>query len=77
MTLAYRMDVYAQLATRIRKLRNERQWSQEELAERTDLHRTYISHIEGGKRQISVETLCKIAKGFNINPSELIKDIGF
>jgi len=69
------MDVYARLATKIRKLRNERQWSQEELAERTNLHRTYISHIEGGKRQISLETLCKVAKGFDVTASELIKDI--
>ncbi|MDY0029778.1 MAG: helix-turn-helix transcriptional regulator [Pseudobdellovibrionaceae bacterium] len=71
------MDVYARLATKIRKLRNDRQWSQEELADRTDLHRTYISHIEGGKRQISVETLCRIAKGFGITPSELMEEIGF
>jgi len=69
------MNVYVDLATRVRKLRNEKRWSQEELAYRTDLHRTYISHIEGGKRKISVETLCKIAKGFGITPSALIKGI--
>lgn len=69
------MDVYAKLATKVRKLRNERQWSQEELADRSGLHRTYISHIENGKREISVETLCKIAKGFDISPSELMENI--
>jgi transcriptional regulator with XRE-family HTH domain len=69
------MDVYGHLATKIRKLRSERQWSQEELAYRTDLHRTYISHIENGKREISVETMCKIAKGFDITPSELMEEI--
>ncbi|NCO03587.1 MAG: helix-turn-helix transcriptional regulator [Alphaproteobacteria bacterium] len=69
------MDVYGHLATKIRKLRSDRQWSQEELAYRTDLHRTYISHIENGKREISVETMCKIAKGFDITPSELMQDI--
>lgn len=69
------MDVYEQLAKKIRKLRNEREWSQEELADRANLHRTYISHLENGKRQISVETLCKIAKGFGITSSELMKGI--
>ncbi|MCB9988319.1 MAG: helix-turn-helix transcriptional regulator [Rhodospirillales bacterium] len=69
------MNVYEQLATKIRKLRNEREWSQEELADRAGLHRTYISHIENGKREISVETLCKIAKGFEITASELMEAI--
>ena len=69
------MAVYDQLATKIRKLRNKRKWSQEELADRAGLHRTYISHLEGGKRKISVDTLCKIAKGFSITSSELMKGI--
>lgn len=73
--LAIGMNVYEQLATRIRKLRNENGWSQEELADRCDLHRTYISHIENAKREISVETLCKIAKGFGIEPSVLMEKI--
>ena len=69
------MTVYQKLATKIRKLRSQKGWSQEELADRAGLHRTYISHLENGKRQISVETLCKIAAGFGISSSELIKGI--
>jgi transcriptional regulator with XRE-family HTH domain len=69
------MDVYEQLGTRIRNLRNQKKWSQEELAERAELHRTYVSHLENGKRQISVATLCQLAKGFEITPSELLKGI--
>lgn len=69
------MSVYTELATKIRKVRNDRQWSQEGLADHSGLRRTYISHIENGKRKISVETLCKIAKGFDMTPSELIKNI--
>lgn len=69
------MDVYEQLAVKIRKMRNERKWSQEELADRAGLHRTYISHIENAKREISVETLCKIAKGFSVLPSLIMQDI--
>jgi transcriptional regulator with XRE-family HTH domain len=69
------MNVYAELATKIRKLRNKKGWSQEELAERAGLHRTYISHIENAKREISVETLCKVARGLDVTPSELMKGI--
>ncbi|MEO1242341.1 MAG: helix-turn-helix transcriptional regulator [Pseudomonadota bacterium] len=69
------MSVYEQLATRIRKLRVQRKWSQEELADRSDLHRTYISHIENAKRKISLETMCKLAKGFGVTPSKLMTGI--
>jgi transcriptional regulator with XRE-family HTH domain len=69
------MTVYEELATKIRKLRTQKEWSQEELADRAGLHRTYISHLENGKRQISVETLCKIAAGLGISSSELMKGI--
>ena len=75
MALAWNMDVNACLVTKIRKLRHEQRFSQEELADRADLHRTYIIHIENGKREISVETLCKIARGFDILPSELMNGI--
>jgi len=73
--LALGMDVYEQLATRIRKLRNQRKWSQEVLADHSDLHRTYISHIENARREISLETVCKIAKGFGMTPSKLMTGI--
>jgi len=69
------MNVYEKLGSKIQKLRHQHKWSQEELADRTDLHRTYISHIEGGKREISLETVCKIAKGFGISPSDILKGI--
>jgi len=69
------MDVYAKLATKIRKLRHKKGWSQEELADRTNLHRTYISHIECGKRKISVHTLCQLAKGLSVTPSDLLDGV--
>jgi len=69
------MSVYAKIATRIRKIRHEKGWSQEDLAHFCGVHRTYISHIENGKREISVETLCKLAKGCGITASELIDGI--
>ena len=69
------MDVYEQLAIKIRKLRYQNEWSQEELAERAGLHRTYISHIENAKREISLETVCRIANGLGMTPSKLLSGI--
>lgn len=46
--------------------------SQEKLAEMSDLHRTYISFVERGKRNVSINTLDKIAKALNVDPSTLL-----
>ncbi len=48
------MDVAKRLGARIQKLRLEKGLSQEELAFEAGLHRTYISHIERGSRNITV-----------------------
>ena len=49
--------------------------SQEELAERANLHRTYISSIERGHRNISLGNLFHLAKALAIPPEELVKPI--
>lgn len=69
------MNVAERLGIKIQKLRIEKGLSQEDLAFEADLHRTYISHIERGSRNITVLGLCKVAKGLKIDPSELIKGI--
>ena len=68
-------DVLVQLGKRIRALREERKISQEELADRADIHRNYISQIEGGKRNISFYKLVKIARALQVRPSKLIDTI--
>ena len=49
--------------------------SQEVLANKTNLHRTYISDIERGKRNISIDNLLKISKALKIRLYKLIKDV--
>jgi len=44
------------LALRIRKLRNEKGWSQERLAEEAQMHRTYLGGIEVARRNPSLRT---------------------
>lgn len=64
------------LGKRIRSLRKERGWSQEEFAHRSGLNRSYMSDIEGGKSDISISRLLKVARGFGITISELFSDVG-
>lgn len=62
------------LAKNIRKLRLSKQLSQEELADICRLHRTYISDIERGNRNVSIDNIEKIAKGLNVDPSVLLEE---
>ncbi|WP_233243981.1 helix-turn-helix domain-containing protein [Allotamlana fucoidanivorans] len=59
---------------KIKYLRNELFISQEELAHRSELHRTYISSVELGKRNISIRNIEKLAKALEVNIIELFKD---
>ncbi len=55
---------------RIKELRQKQGLSQEEFAFKCDLDRTYITSLERGKRNISLENLEKIANAFNMTLSE-------
>lgn len=60
---------------RIKFLRNERGISQEKFALSIDMDRTYYASVESGKRNISINNIEKIAKGFNVSLEELFKDL--
>lgn len=55
----------------IKKIRKEKNISQEKLAELTGLHRTYISEIERGTRNLSLLNINKLSLAFNLTNSEL------
>jgi len=57
----------------IRRLRKELTLSQEELADRANLHRTYIGGIERGERNITLQTLEQLAKTLGVDPEVLLK----
>ncbi len=61
------------LGNNIRKFREAKDWSQEDLAEKSDLHRTYISGIERGVRNPSLTIIFKLANGLSVEPSDLLK----
>ena len=53
-----------QFGTAVRRLRREQNISQEQLADMCCLHRTYISDVELGKRNVSLENIEKMASAF-------------
>jgi transcriptional regulator with XRE-family HTH domain len=58
----------------IRKKRLSLELSQEELAELSELHFTYISSVERGERNISLENIAKIARALNSKMKDLMPD---
>jgi transcriptional regulator with XRE-family HTH domain len=64
------MDVRARVAKNLQRLRRERGLTQEELAHKADIHQTYLSGVEGGKRNPSVGVLERIATALSADISE-------
>lgn len=63
------------IGNRIREVRKEKGYSQEELAARADLDRTYMTSVECGKRNISIVNLYRIAQALGITLEELFREI--
>lgn len=59
-------------AGNVRRFREALGISQEKLAERADLHRTYMGAIERSEKIPSLVTVVKLAKALNVDISELI-----
>lgn len=60
------------IGKRVKESREKHKASQEELAARAGLYRTYIGHIEVGRYMPSAYTLYKIAKALSVKSSELL-----
>ena len=69
------MDILIKFGETVRNLRQSKQISQEQFADMCGLHRTYISDIELGKRNVSLENIEKIAKALEITISQLLVKI--
>jgi len=58
-------------ARRVKTLRLQKGWTQEELARRADLHRTYIGAIERHERNVSLLNAERIANALRVNVKDL------
>lgn len=70
----YSMEIEEAFGKVLRKKRNDKSLSQEELAYLCDLDRTYISLMERGKRKPTINTLFALATGLDILPSSMLID---
>ncbi len=67
------MDVKAEYGKKVREIRKKEGVSQESLADLAGLDRTYISDIENGKRNVSIETIFKITEALKTPVVEFFK----
>jgi transcriptional regulator with XRE-family HTH domain len=65
------MTITEKFGIKLKTLRKEKGLSQEELAERSGLNRPYISGIEQGKRNVSLEVIEKLAGALGVEIQEL------
>lgn len=65
-----------QFGLRVREERERLGISQEELADRAGLHRTYIGGVERGERNLGLLNVIRIARALKLKPAGLLEDIG-
>jgi transcriptional regulator with XRE-family HTH domain len=68
-------DLRGALGVRVKELRERQGLSQEQLAERADLHVTYISGIERGQRNPGLNILASLAKALRMSLPSLVTDL--
>ncbi len=71
--LAAGMDIRKRVGRNVRRIRREKNWSQEELSFQSDLHQTYLSGIENGARNPTVVVVQKLADALGVPPAKLFE----
>lgn len=66
------MNIQQRVGRNIRKFREEKELSQEQLAFETGMHRTYISGIERGIRNPTIVILERLAEKLEVSPADLL-----
>jgi len=61
------MDMKVAIGDRIAKLRKAKNLSQQQFSYDAEIERSYLTHVEKGRKNISVETLLKITKALDIS----------
>lgn len=67
-------SIRATLATNMRRMRQERQLSQEALAALAGIHRNYLGGIERRERNVGLDNIERIARALGVPPSQLLAE---
>lgn len=59
---------------RVRSIRESQGLSQEDLAERAGLHRTYVSSLERGQRNVGLDNILALAAALDVPPAGLFEE---
>lgn len=70
-----RIDVSYRFGVKMRELRRQRNWTQQQMANFLGIDRSYISEVERGRKSISLPMLEVVALGFGLHLSDLLTDI--
>jgi transcriptional regulator with XRE-family HTH domain len=70
---SHSMDIKTKIGAALREIREKKNITQAVLATVSGIDRTFISHVENGGRNISIETLEKILKGLDVTFKEFFK----
>ncbi len=65
------------LGKRVKELRDNLKLSQEALADKAELDRTFINHVENGRRNISIDNIQKIVHALDVSISEFFNTSDF
>lgn len=68
------VDIRLRLARNLRRLREQKGWSQEKFAFEANIHRTYVSDIERGARNPTITVVEKLAVPLGVTASELLSE---
>ena len=68
-----RMSVQHRVSKNIQTIRRQKGLSQEEVAHRAEVHQTYLSGVETGKRNPSIKVVERIATALGVDVAELFK----
>jgi transcriptional regulator with XRE-family HTH domain len=66
------MEIRQRLSVNMRRLRQEKGWSQEQFAFEAHIHRTYISDLERGSRNPTITVIEKLAQALGVAPGALL-----
>jgi transcriptional regulator with XRE-family HTH domain len=73
--MSKRDSLLVSLGRNVRRIREGKKFTQEKLAERSNLHPTYISDIERGTRNPGIKNVARIAKALGVTTADLCKGV--